>query len=475
MDGRPTTVARQLAHCIYTMGLHTFRRGLQLPIEGPLPQQIDRARPTRHVALIAADYIGLRPALRVSVGDEVARGQVLLEDKKMPGVQHTAPAAGTIRAVHRGERRALQSVVIEVSRSEYEGRDAAETTFRSFSGRHPTGLSRDDVVALLTESGLWTALRARPFGRVADPAVQPHSIFVTATDSQPLAPAIDRVAGGSDSEFERGLGALTRLTDGPVFVCTSQATPIAIPSLDRVRHEQFSGPHPSGTVGLHIHTLDPVGREKVVWHIGFQDVVAAGRLFETGSLDLTRVVAVGGPPVRQPRLLQTRVGASLDELLDAELDDVETRTISGSILAGRTASGEIHGYLGRYHQQVSVLEEGRERTFMGWLGPGFDKFSTIPTFLSRLLPGKRFRFTTTTHGSRRAIVPIGMFERVLPFDILPTPLLRALLMGDAERAEELGCLELEEEDLALCTFVCPGKNDYGPLLRDVLDAIEGEE
>jgi len=241
-----------------------------------------------------------------------------------------------------------------------------------------------------------------------------------------------------------------------------------------VHHEQFSGPHPSGTVGLHIHTLDPVGREKVVWHIGIQDAVAVGRLFETGSLDLTRVVAFGGPPVRQPRLLQTRVGASLDELLDGELDDVETRTISGSILAGRTAAGEVHGYLGRYHQQVSVLEEERERTFMGWLGPGFDRFSTIPMFLSRLLPGKRFRFTTTTHGSRRAIVPIGMFERVLPFDILPTPLLRALLMGDAERAEELGCLELEEEDLALCTFVCPGKNDYGPLLRDVLDAIEGE-
>ena len=456
------------------MGLHTFRQGLELPITGSLPQDVDRARLTRHVALVAADYIGLRPAMRVSVGDDVARGQVLFEDKKVPGVQHTAPAAGTVRAIHRGERRALQSVVIEVSRSEYEGRAAAETTFRSFSGRHSAGMSRDDVIALLAESGLWTALRARPFGRVADPATRPRSIFVTAVDTQPLAPALDRVADGRAKQFERGLGALTRLTDGPVFVCTPEAAPIQIPALDRVRHEQFSGPHPSGSVGLHIHTLDPVDREKVVWHAGIQDVIAIGRLVETGSLDVRRVVAIGGPPVRQPRLLETRMGASLDEILSGEINDGETRIISGSVLAGRIASGNIHGYLGRYHQQISVLEEGRERTFLGWLGPGFDKFSTIRTFASRLVPGKRFRFTTTTHGSRRAIVPIGMFERVMPFDIMLTPLLRALLMADVQRAEELGCLELEEDDLALCTFVCPGKNDYGPLLRDVLDTIERE-
>ena len=456
------------------MGLHTFRKGLQLPIAGSLPQHVDRARPARHVALVAADYIGLRPAMRVSVGDDVARGQLLFEDKKVPGVQHTAPAAGTVRAIHRGDRRALQSVVIEVSRSEYEGRAAAETSFRSFSGRHPTGMSRDDVVGLLAESGLWTALRARPFGRVADPSTRPHSIFVTATDTQPLAPALDRVADGTAAQFECGIGVLTCLTDGPVFVCTPEAAPVPIPAIDRVRHEQFSGPHPAGSVGLHIHTLDPVDRAKVVWHLGIQDVAAIGHLFETGSLDVGRVVAIGGPPVRQPRLLETRVGASLDELLSGEIDEGETRTISGSVLAGRSASGDIHGYLGRYHQQVSVLEEGRERAFLGWLGPGFDKFSTIRTFASRLVPGKRFRFTTTTHGSRRAIVPIGMFERVMPFDIVPTPLLRALLMGDVQRAEELGCLELEEDDLALCTFVCPGKNDYGPLLREVLDAIERE-
>ena len=454
------------------MGLHRFKKGLSLPIVGAPQQRVDRARPVRRVAVLAADFVGLRPAMRVAVGDDLDRGQVLFEDKRSPGVRFTAAAAGTVSAIHRGDRRALQSVVIDVSRAEYEGRTPAEVRFSAFSGQHPSGLSSDDVVELLTESGVWVALRARPFGRVADPATRPHSIFVTATDSHPHAPSIDVVMAEGSVPFDRGLAALTRLTDGPVFVCTAPASAIRVPSIDRVLHEEFSGPHPSGTAGLHIHTLDPVGREKSVWQVSAQDVVAMGRLFETGQLDIARVVSLAGPAVRRPRLLRTRLGASVDELVTDELDQGDTRVISGSVLSGRSASGDVRGFLGRYHQQVSVLAEGREREFMGWLGAGFSKFSTVPTFASRWIPGRRFGFTTTTNGSRRAIVPTGMFEKVLPFDILPTPLMRALIMRDAERAEELGCLELDEEDLALCTFVCTGKNDYGPLLRNVLETIE---
>jgi Na+-transporting NADH:ubiquinone oxidoreductase subunit A len=456
------------------MSLHKAKSGLRLPISGAPSRDVERPRSAKYVALLADDYLGLRPAMQVSVGDDVKRGQVLFEDKKRPGVRHTAPAAGTVRAVHRGDRRALRSVVIEMSPAEMAGRSPAEASFRSFSGRHPTGLTPDEVVELLTESGLWTSLRERPYGHVATPATRPHSIFVTAVDTHPLAPPLDLVVQDKAAPFERGLAALTRLTDGPVFVCTGPETPLPIPTLDRVRHEQFSGPHPSGTPGWHIHRLDPVDRQKTVWHIGVQDVVAIGGLFETGSLDVRRIVAVGGPPVRRPRLLETRLGVSIDELLSDELEDVDARQISGSVLSGRAASGAVEGYLGRYHQQISVLREGREREFLGWLGPGLDKFSVIPTFVSRLLPGRPMRFTTTSNGSKRAIVPIGMFEKVLPFDILPTPLLRSLLMGDVERAEELGCLELDEEDVAVCTFVCSGKNDYGPLLRHVLDTIEGE-
>ena len=456
------------------MGRHAVRRGLRLPIQGAPAQAIEHARPSARVALVAADYVGLRPAMQVAVGDDVRRGQTLFEDKRTPGVCYTAPASGTIRAIHRGDRRALESVVIDTSRAEYEGRDPGAVSFRAFSGRHPSGLPRAAVIELLTESGLWTALRARPFGRVADPAGHPDAIFVTAMDSNPLAPAVDVMLRDAGSAFERGVIALTRLTDGSVFVCTAPESGVPVPSADRVRHEEFAGPHPSGTVGLHVHMLVPVDRRRTVWHVGAQDVAAIGHLFESGELDVHRIVSLAGPPVSRPRLLETRLGAELAPLLQAEVEDRETRAISGSVLSGRTAAGPVHGYLGRYHQQISVLNEDRARSFLGWLGVGVNQYSMIRTFVSRLLPGRQFGLTTSTHGSRRAVVPIGVYERVLPFDILATPLLRALLMGDVERAETLGCLELDEEDLALCTFVDPGKTDFGPHLRRVLDTLEKE-
>ena len=375
--------------------------------------------------------------------------------------------------MNRGDRRALQSIVIELSRSEREGRPDAPR-FSGFSGRHPSGLTDDEIRALLLESGLWIALRGRPFSRVANPADRPHSVFVTATDTNPLAPSVETIMAGAQGAFETGLFALAKLTDGPLFVCTAKDLPLTLPQVERLRHEVFTGPHPSGTVGLHIHRLDPVDRQKIVWHVGYQDVIAIGRLFERGEFWTDRVIALAGPSVTDPRLLRTRLGAALGDLVRGELAGGEHRVIAGSVLSGRAAAGEVFGYLGRYHQQVSVIEEGREREFLGWLGPGFDRFSTVNTFVSRLLPGRRFALTTSTNGSRRAVIPIGMYERVMPFDLMPTFLARALAMRDAERAEELGCLELDEEDLALCSFVCPGKSDFGPWLRDVLTEIEKE-
>ena len=250
---------------------------------------------------------------------------------------------------------------------------------------------------------------------------------------------------------------------------------LKVPESDQIRHEVFEGPHPAGTVGLHIHTLDAVDRSKVVWHTGVQDTVAIGRLFETGTVEMSRIISLGGPPVSHPRLLRTRIGASVDELVAHDVEvGADLRLISGSVFSGRRATGEVDGYLGRYHQQVSVLVEGREREFLGWLGPGLKKFSMINTFVSTLFPGRRLALTTSTNGSRRSIVPIGTFERVMPLDLLPTPLMRALVMGDVERAEELGCLELDEEDVALCTFVDAGKTDFGPHLRIVLETLEKE-
>ena len=456
------------------MGRHTIRKGLRLPVTGEPDQAIGPARMTRRVALLADDYIGLRPTMHVSEGDDVRRGEFLFEDKKRPGVRFTSPAAGTVEAVNRGERRSFRSIVIALGREEQEGRDGASVRFSSFSGRHPIGLGGDGVRELLLESGLWPAIRARPFGRVPDPSVRPHSIFVTAIDTEPLAPRVEVVLDGAHGPFENGLKALAQMTDGVVYVCTAPDGRVPVPAGDRFRREEFAGVHPAGTAGLHIHRLDPVSRDKQVWYVGYQDVAAIGRLFETGELAVDRVVALAGPALSRPRLVRTRLGAAVADVLADESIDDGVRVVSGSLLAGRPASGAVTGYLGRYHRQICLLREGRERELLGWLRPGLRKYSVSRSFLSTLWRGRRFPFTTSTNGSLRAIVPIGLYERVMPMDLLPTPLLRALVMHDVERAEELGCLELEEDDLALCSFVCPSKLDYGAALRRVLTTLEAE-
>lgn len=458
------------------MPVHKVRQGLRLPLRGDPQQVVDRGRPVTRVAVLAADAVGMRPTMHVTSGDDVRRGQLLFEDKKMPGVRYTAPAAGKVLAVNRGERRAFQSLVIELTEEERAGRSGGpeEVVFGAFADKHPASLTADEVRDLLVESGLWTALRARPYSRVANPGDRPHSIFVNAMDTNPLAPDMDVAVGGREADLERGLAALTKLTDGAVFLCTAAHSSIQAPAVDRLRHERFTGPHPAGTVGLHIHKLDPVGRQKTVWHAGVQDVLAIGYLFAQGKLDVERIISLAGPAVTRPRLIRTRLGACTDELVAGEVKEGETRTVSGSVLSGRSAMGEVHGYLGRYHQQISVIREDRRRRFFGWLTPGWNDYSVTPTYLSWLLPGKKFDLTTSTYGSKRAIVPIGSFEKVMPLDIEPTFLLKALAMGDLEKSEELGCLELDEEDLALCTFVCSGKNDYGLYLRDVLTTIEKE-
>lgn len=455
------------------MAVHRIKRGLQLPIAGQPQQVIERGRAVSHAALLGADYIGMRPTMHVEVGAVVDRGQLVFEDKKTPGVRYTAPVAGTVAAINRGERRAFQSLVIRLSDEERQGQ-GRQVTFASYTGGPVPALGSDQVRDLLLESGLWTTLRARPFSKVADPTVRPRSIFVTAMDTNPLAPDVDVVLQGFEAEIEAGLQALTKLTDGPVFFCTAASSALRPPAVDRVRHEQFDGPHPAGTVGVHIHTLDPAGRGRIVWHVGYQNLVAIGRLFLAGELMTRRVVSLAGPSVLNPRLIETVVGASTDELVEGELASGDQRVVSGSVLSGRKAQGEALGYLGLYHNQISVLPEGRQREFMGWAAPGLNRFSVSGAFLSALRRGARYPMTTSTNGSVRAIVPIGLYESVMPMDLEATYLLKALATRDIERAEQLGVLELDEEDVALCTFVCPSKNEYAPWLRDVLTAIEKE-
>jgi Na+-transporting NADH:ubiquinone oxidoreductase subunit A len=455
------------------MGLHTIRRGLDLPITGEPEQRVGPGRSVTRVGVVAGDFPGMKPKMAVKVGDLVRRGQLLFEDRKSEGVRHTSPAAGRVAAIHRGEFRRLVSIVVELAPAEREGVDDPDlhTRFAAFSGRKPEELAREDIVALLVESGVWTALRQRPFGRVPSPkASPPHSIFVNAMDSNPLAADPAVAIAGREAEFERGLALVAELTAGKTYLCKRAGARIGPGAAKGIEVEEFAGPHPAGTSGLHIHLLDPVSRRKQVWYLGWQDVVQIGRLFCTGKLDPERVIALGGPQVKKPRLLVTRQGADLGELTAGELEDGENRIVSGSVLHGH-AAGPTDGFLGRYHGQVSVLREDRERRLFGWLSPGAELFSVSGAYASRLTPGRKFAFTTTTHGSARYMVPIGMYERVFPFDIMPTFLLRALAVDDLERAEQLGVLELDEEDLSLCTFVDPGKHDYGVALRRNLDTI----
>ncbi|GAA0686525.1 Na(+)-translocating NADH-quinone reductase subunit A [Marinobacterium maritimum] len=442
-----------------------INKGLDLPIAGAPEQTIHDGSKVRTVALLGQDYIGMKPTMMVKEGDRVKLGQVIFTDKKTEGVQYTAPGAGTVRAINRGERRVLQSVVIELDDQE------ESVEFASYPAAELGKLSREQIEENLLASGLWTAFRTRPFSRVPQVGTTPSSIFVTAIDTNPLAADPALIINDQAEAFSNGLKLLTRMGSKQVFLC--KASGANVPTVDGVRVEEFGGKHPAGNASTHIHFLDPVSQTKTVWTIGYQDVIAFGKLFTEGCLPTERIVALAGPQVDKPRLLRTRVGASTEELSAGSLKAGKNRVINGSVWNGRTAMGP-QAFVGRYANQLSVLLEGDSRDFMGWIAPGSDKFSVLNMFASVFSPSKKFNFTTTTNGSERAMIPVGQFEALMPLDILPTQLLRALVTGDIVTAMQLGCLELDEEDLSLCTFACPGKYEYGPILRDNLTRIEQE-
>lgn len=443
-----------------------IRKGLDLPISGVPEQHVTTGASIHHVAIVGDDYVGMRPAMLVQEGDRVIKGQALFEDKKNPGVMFTAPASGTVVAIHRGERRVLQSVVIQI-----EGDEKRE--FARFDAADLATLSHDAVQTQLLESGLWTALRTRPYSKTPVPGTEPAAIFVTAIDTNPLSADPQPLILAERNAFDAGLTVLTRLTPGKVHVCQASGGKLGGHPQGQVAFNEFAGPHPAGLVGTHIHFLEPVSLTKQVWHLNYQDVIAIGKLFTTGELCAERIIAIGGPQATQPRLVRTLLGADLTALLAGETKEGENRIISGSVLSGRHATGPM-AWLGRFHLQVSVVLEGREKELFGWVLPGAEKYSVTRTTLGHFLRRKLFNFSTSTNGGERAMVPIGNYERVMPLDILPTVLLRDLLAGDTDGAQALGCLELDEEDLALCTYVCPGKYEYGPVLREVLTRIEQE-
>ena len=441
-----------------------IKRGLDLPITGSPEQRIEDARAVRSVAVVGFDYHGMKPTMEVREGDRVKLGQVLFSDKKTPGVVFPAPAAGVVSAINRGDKRVLQSVVIEI-----DGDDAE--TFPAHDAKALDGLAPQQIREQLIGSGLWTALRTRPYSKTPAVDAEPSSIFVTAMDSNPLAADPAVIIKEHAADFENGLKVLARLAK--VWLCKADGVSLPGEGVSGVSTESFAGPHPAGLPGTHIHFLDPVNESKSVWQINYQDVIAFGVLFTQGRIWTDRYVALAGPQVEKPRLLKTRLGANLDELTAGELKAGNNRVISGSVFGGRAVRGPI-AYLGRFHSQVSVLKEGNERQMLHYLRAGVNKHSVLNIFVSKLAPSRLFNFDTSTNGSPRAMVPVGNYELVMPLDILPTQLLRYLVVGDTDMAQKLGALELDEEDLALCSYVCAGKYEYGPILRDNLTRIEKE-
>ena len=440
-----------------------IKKGLDIPISGNPEQKIRQGNTIRRVALIGDDYIDMKPTMLVNPGDRVTVGQQLFTDKKNEGVIFTSPGCGTINSINRGDRRKFESIVIDL--------DGDDTVTFCNPTTKPDDLKPEAIRDLLIISGLWPAFRTRPYGKIPAIDSEPVSLFITAMDTSPLAADPSVIIAEYRSAYQFGLKILRRLISGPVHYCTGSEKPQPYEEVDGLNYWSFQGPHPAGLPSTHIHFIDPVHETKTVWHIGYQDVIDIGHLFMTGQLLTERIVALGGSGVIQPCLIKSRIGASLTELCRRELSLDDLRVISGSVLSGRQSKGNFT-FLGRYHNQVSVIEDSSGRSILNWFLPGENRFSIMPIFISAYIKKMSFSMSTALWGGKRAVFPLGTYDQVMPLDIIAISLLKSISIGDTEKSKALGALELIEDDLALCGFVCPGKNEFGPALREVLTAIE---
>ena len=446
-----------------------IKKGLNIPINGEPTEDVNVSKNSRSVAILGDDYVGMKPTMLVEEGEDVKLGQPLFEDKKNPGVIFTSPAGGKVESINRGERRALQSVVIEISKTE------ESVEFNSYSDTGISQASTEEIRKQLIDSGMWTSFRTRPYSKIPNINSLPANLFISALDTQPLSPNPEFIINLKLESFNFGVIVLRKLLDCPIHVSVGENSSLPITENDNLNLHTFSGPHPAGLVGTQMHFISPASLSNINWSLGYQDVIAIGELFKTGQISVQRIISIAGPQVINPSYFQTRLGACTDEITAGELTQRENRIISGSVISGREAIGP-YAYLGRYHNQISVVAEpnSKDREFMNWLTPGPRKFSKIPLFLSSLFPNKIFKFKALMNGSDRPIVPIGVYEEVLPLKVLPAMLLRNVVLMDTEKIQALGGLELDEEDLSLCSFVCPGKYDFGSLLRAGLTKIELE-
>lgn len=440
-----------------------IRRGANIKLAGVAERIKGDAPFPASFAIKPTDFHGLTPKMVLKEGAEVKAGQEIFHDKYNDKVKYTAPVSGEIAEVVRGaKRRILEVRIVPDKEQKYETFDVSGIT---------TG---EKVKEVLMASGFWPMIKQRPYDVVADPMTKPKAIFVSAFDSAPLGADYDFVLHGQKEAFQRGLDALKLMTGGKVHLSTrGGSTPDEVfSSASGVEKNTFSGPHPAGNVGIQIHHIDPINKGDKVWTVNAQHVMMIGRFLMTGKPDFSKTIAIAGSEVKKPRYMTTIVGASMKALIEGEINEGSNRIISGNVLTGDAVGAE--GYLGFYHDVVTVIPEGNEPQFMGWLTPNFHKFSLSRSYFSWLMPNKKYSLNTNQNGEDRAFVVTGEYESVLPMDIYPVYLLKAIMTKDIEKMENLGIYEVAPEDLALCEYACTSKTPVQDILREGLDLAQEE-
>lgn len=442
-----------------------INRGVDIKLHGAAEQIYANLEAPKSYAIKPDDFPGIRLKLKAKEGDEVQAGDTIMFDRDREGINITAPISGEVVEVLRGAKRKILEVRILPD---------AEIKYRDFGSGNPADLDAAAISKKLQDSGCWSFIRQRPYNVIATPQNQPRDIFISCFDSAPLAPDADFVVHGQEEEFKMGVQALQKLTAGSVHLGVDGRTnpSKAFADIPQVKVHRFKGPHPAGNVGVQIHHVKPVNKGEVVWTVNYQDVIIMGRLFKTGHFDAERHLALSGSEVEKPRYYKTRIGASIKNIIEGNVKGGKNRYISGNVLTGTKINAE--GYLGYYDNQITVIPEGGEDQFFGWITPNVNKFSMSRTLFSWLTPNKRYRLDANMNGEERAYVMTGEYEQVFPFDMYPQQLVKSIMVKDIEAMENLGIYEVAEEDFALCEVVCTSKIPVQQTVREGLDLMKKE-
>lgn len=444
---------------------YKITRGFDIPVNGQARHELEVLPPADIVAILPTDFHNIKPRLLVQEKDTVQAGTPLFFDKQEDRYKFCSPINGNIKEICYGERRKIEKIIIERSHK------VKEKTFKTWSLKELEKTDPDEIMVHLLNTGLWPLLRERPFNRIARPDMKPKSIFISLIDTAPLAADPLFLIQGKEDLFNAGISLLQKFTDGMIHIC-GKGFSEPEKFLSRVEKHIFTGPHPSGNPGIHIHHIDPIKRGEFVWVVRPDDLVMIISFLTTGQYPETRRIALAGEGLSNPRYVEITQGSALSFITDTLPKNKEFRIIGGNILTGTRK--EIDDYTGYYDNLISVLPENREQVFLGWIAPGLKKFSFSKTFLSALFPGKKYHFDTGLHGGHRAFIQTGLFEQVLPMDIYPDYLIRSILAEDIPEMEALGLYEVDVEDLALCSYVDPSKNDINAIIRHGLDLLERE-